>query len=90
MPAGCADADSELQQQATYYVGTWDEAYDVWVNMLANIYQGSQAVSHAFDQALVTDMVLTQPVIYEFGLLRPRTLLMIGEKDNTAIGKQCK
>ena len=56
--------------------------------MLADIYQGSQAAAHAFDQALVTDMVLTQPVVYELGRLRPRTLLVVGAKDNTAIGKQ--
>lgn len=74
-------------QQATYYVGTWDDSYDVWVNMSVNIYQGSMAFTFAFDQALVTDMVLTQPVVYEFSLIRPRTLLMIGNKDNTAIGK---
>ncbi|KAK0630308.1 alpha/beta hydrolase fold domain-containing protein [Bombardia bombarda] len=75
-------------EQATYYVGTWDPAYDVWVNMLVNIYNGSRAVPFAAGQARVTDMVLTQPVVYEFGLLKPRTLLMIGDKDNTAIGKQ--
>lgn len=58
--------------------------------MLAAIYRGSRAAAHAFDQALVTDMVLTQPVVYEFGRLRPRTLLIVGERDTTAIGKQCK
>ncbi|KAK3335267.1 Alpha/Beta hydrolase protein [Cercophora scortea] len=74
-------------EQATYYVGTWAPAYDVWVNMLVNIYQGSKAVAYAEGQARVVDMVLTQPVVYEFGLLTPRTLLVIGDKDNTAIGK---
>lgn len=33
-------------------------------------------------------MVLTQPVVYEFPQLQPKTLLVIGKKDNTAIGKQ--
>ena len=56
--------------------------------MLAAIYGGSRAAAHAFDQALVTDMVLTQPVVYELGRLRPRTLLIVGERDTTAIGKQ--
>ncbi|KAK0719257.1 alpha/beta hydrolase fold domain-containing protein [Lasiosphaeris hirsuta] len=75
-------------EQATYYLGLWAAAYDVWVNMLVNVYQGSQGGAFAADQALVVDMVLTQPVVYEFGLIRPRTLLLIGEKDTTAIGKQ--
>ncbi|KAI1805048.1 alpha/beta-hydrolase [Daldinia bambusicola] len=75
-------------EQATYYVGHWNDSYDVWVNMLVNIYKGKEATTFAFDQALVTDMALSAPVVYEFGLLKPRTLLVIGEKDNTALGKQ--
>ncbi len=74
-------------EQATYYVGQWDPSYDVWVNMLVNIYSGSQAENYAFDQALVTDMVLSQPIVYELPLLKTRTLLIVGDKDNTAIGK---
>lgn len=76
-------------EQATYYVNSWSPAYDVWVNMLLAVYNGSRAEIYAFDQALVTDMVMTQPIAYEFSLLaNTPTLLMIGEKDNTAIGKQ--
>lgn len=74
-------------EQAAYYVGTWDPSYDVWVNMLLNIYTGSKADKFTWNQALVVDMVLTQPVVYEFPLLKPKTLLLIGAKDNTAIGK---
>jgi len=74
-------------QQATYYVGTWAPEYDTWVNMLVDIYQGNKAVPFVEGQALVVDMALTQPVVYEFGLLKARTLLLIGEKDTTAIGK---
>ncbi|KAI2465135.1 alpha/beta-hydrolase [Annulohypoxylon bovei var. microspora] len=75
-------------EQSTYYVGQWNESYDVWVNMLVNIYQGTEAAPFAFNQALVTDMALSAPVVYEFGMLKPRTLLLIGDKDNTALGKQ--
>jgi pimeloyl-ACP methyl ester carboxylesterase len=74
-------------QQATYYVGTWDPSYDVWVYMLLNIYTGSQSEQFTWNSALVTDMVLTQPVVYEFPDLKVKTLMIIGEKDNTAIGK---
>ncbi|KAI1350954.1 alpha/beta hydrolase [Xylaria sp. FL0043] len=75
-------------QQATYYVNTWDPSYDVWVNMLADIYAGTEAAAFALDQALTTDMALSAPVVYEFGSLQPRTLLMIGDRDNTALGTQ--
>lgn len=72
----------------TYYVNSWSPAYDVWVTMLNNIYHGSQRVEFTYNQAQTTDMIYTQPTIYEFGLITsPPTLLMIGDKDNTAIGK---
>jgi len=32
-------------------------------------------------------MIYTQPVVYEFPLIKVPTLLMIGAKDTTAIGK---
>ncbi|KAE9583415.1 hypothetical protein CGMCC3_g217 [Colletotrichum fructicola] len=75
-------------EQATYYVGEWKDEYDVWVRMLVNIYKGSEAKTYALNQAQIVDLVLTQPVSWEFSLVKPRTLLIIGEKDNTAIGKQ--
>ena len=76
-------------EQATYYVGDWKPKYDEWVNMLLQVYDGPLGDVYAFDQALVTDMVYTQPVIYEFPLLADeKTLLIVGDKDNTAIGKQ--
>ncbi|CZS92084.1 related to hydrolase [Rhynchosporium graminicola] len=75
-------------EQATYYVGNWNPNYDVWVNMLVNVYNGKKADKFTWNQALIVDMVLTQPVVYEFPLIKPKTLILIGAKDNTAIGKQ--
>jgi pimeloyl-ACP methyl ester carboxylesterase len=75
-------------EQSTYYLGTWAPSYDVWVNMLLSIYKGTEAESYAFDQALITDAVYTQPVSYELPLLvNTKTLFIIGGKDTTAIGK---
>ena len=74
-------------EESTYYVDTWEPAYDVWVDMLLQVYGGSEGVQYAWDQALITDMVLTQPVIYELGKLGGiQSLLVVGGKDNTAIG----
>ncbi|KAF7511298.1 hypothetical protein GJ744_004863 [Endocarpon pusillum] len=75
-------------EQSTYYLGTWTPAYDVWVDMLVRIYRGPEAEPYAFDQALITDAVYTQPIVYELPLLtKTKVLLLIGAKDTTAIGK---
>ena len=75
-------------QQATYYVNTWKPEYDVWVNMLVSLYQTSpENIDCEWNMAQTTDMVLTQPIAYEFELVQPKTLLLIGTKDTTAIGK---
>ena len=76
-------------EQATYYAGTWDPAYDRWVNMLVGIYTlpNMESRTFAWDSALVTDAIFTQPIYYELSSLKMDTLLVIGDKDNTAIGK---
>ena len=81
-------ASIRAYQQQMYYVGQWKPEYDVWVNMSNNIYHGSQRESFVRAQARIVDMVLTQPVAPHFEALQPQTLLMIGEKDKTAIGAQ--
>ncbi len=55
--------------------------------MLLAIYTGPESLKFTWNQALVIDMVLTQPIAYEFPLLKPKTLLLIGANDTTAIGK---
>ncbi|MBN3857598.1 alpha/beta hydrolase [Paraburkholderia sp. Ac-20340] len=74
-------------EQSTYYAGTWNARYEPWVQMLAGMYRGPGKAQVAWDSALLYDMIYTQPVIYEFGQLRVPTLLLIGDKDTTAIGK---
>jgi len=74
-------------QKATYYVGEWKPEYDHWVEMQAGLFQGSGRDIVAWNSALTYDMIYTQPVFYEFEQLKMPVLLLIGEKDNTAIGK---
>lgn len=74
-------------ERATYYAGAWDPAYERWVQMLAGMYRGPGRAHVAWDSALLYDMIYTQPVIYEIGSLRMPVLLIIGDKDTTAIGK---
>lgn len=74
-------------ERKTYYAGEWKPEYDKWVNMLASMYLGEDGEVFAWSQALTSDMIFSQPVVYEFGNIRVPTLLLIGERDNTAIGK---
>ncbi len=74
-------------ERATYYAGTWAPAYERWVQMLAGMYRGPGRDRVAWDSALLDDMIFTQPVVYEFEHLAPPALLIIGDKDTTAIGK---
>lgn len=74
-------------EKNTYYVGQWKPEYERWVTMLAGLNNGPGKESVAWNSALLYDMIYSQPVIYEFGELKMPVLLMIGTKDNTAIGK---
>jgi pimeloyl-ACP methyl ester carboxylesterase len=74
-------------EQSTYYAGQWRDSYEPWVQMLAGMYRGPGKQQVAWDSALLYDMIYTQPVVYELGQLQMPTLLMIGDKDTTAIGK---
>lgn len=74
-------------QQATYYDGRWRPEFDRWVDMLASMYAGPDRESTALAQARASDMIFTQPVVHEFPRLAVPTVLIVGERDTTAIGK---
>jgi pimeloyl-ACP methyl ester carboxylesterase len=74
-------------ERTTYYAGTWQPEYERWVQMLAGLYRGPGRELVAWNAALLSDMICTQPVLYEFGDLRMPVLLVIGDKDTTAFGK---
>jgi pimeloyl-ACP methyl ester carboxylesterase len=74
-------------ERATYYAGTWKPEYDKWVEMYAGLYAGPGRDIVAWNSALLYDMIFTQPVFYEFEKLSMPVLLIIGDKDTTAIGK---
>lgn len=74
-------------EQTTYYAGQWRPEYEPWVQMLAGMYRGPGKSQVAWNSALLYDMIYTQPVVYDLNLLQMPTLLLIGDKDTTAIGK---
>lgn len=75
-------------QQENYYHGQWKPAYEKWVNILAGWSLHPHYSTVAWNAALTYDMIFTQPVLYEFEKLKTPTLLIIGQSDRTALGKQ--
>ena len=73
--------------QQYYFGGEWKPEYDKLVDMLAGWTRGPDHDRIAWVAALTQDMVFTQPVLYEFPDLRAPTLLIIGQRDRTAIGR---
>ena len=74
-------------QLANYYDGRWSERYERPVRLLAGMARHPDWPEAAWDQALTYDMIFTQPVVYEFGDVKVPTLLVIGTRDRTALGK---
>ncbi|MBC5839393.1 alpha/beta fold hydrolase [Flavobacterium muglaense] len=74
-------------QLDSYYDGKWKPEYDQWVNLLAGWTLNSDFERIAWNSALTYDMIFTQPVVYEFQNIKAPTLLIIGTRDRTALGK---
>ena len=74
-------------QLKSYYDGKWEPAYDPWVALLASFIESPDYPRMAWNQALTYEMIVTQPVYYQFGEIAVPTLLIIGQRDRTAIGR---
>lgn len=74
-------------QQKSYYDGQWKPEYDRWVGMQAMFLRASDYPRMAWNQALTSEMIFTQPVLYEFDRLKLPVLLIIGQRDRTAPGR---
>lgn len=71
----------------SYFGGTWKPEYEPLVEVQAGWLRGPDRRRMAWISALTSDMVFTQPVLYEFPDLGMPVLLIIGQRDRTAIGK---
>ncbi len=74
-------------QLVFYYNNQWKPEYDQWVNLLAGWTLNKDYPLIAWNAALTYDMIFTQPVVQEFSILKCPTLLIIGTRDRTALGK---
>jgi len=73
--------------QASYYHGEWKPAYEPWLLLQAGWTLSPEYPVIAWNSALTYDMIFTQPVVYEFQYLKMPSLLIIGQLDKTALGK---
>ncbi|KAA6439240.1 alpha/beta hydrolase [Dyadobacter flavalbus] len=74
-------------QLNSYYDGKWKDSYTKWVNLLAGWTLNKDYPVVAWNSALTYDMIYTQPVCYEFEKITAPTLLIIGQRDRSAVGK---
>ena len=74
-------------EMENYYHGTWKPAYDEWLNVEAGWTLSKDYDRIAWNSALTYDMIYTQPVCYEFENIKAPSLLIIGQLDRTALGK---
>lgn len=79
--------DIKEYQLENYYDSKWKPEYDQWVNLLAGWTLNSNYDTIAWNSALTYDMIFTQPVVYEFQHISAPSLLIIGTRDRTALGK---
>ncbi|HEX2761205.1 MAG TPA: alpha/beta hydrolase [Rhizomicrobium sp.] len=80
---GTTAASAREYQRTVYYAGTWKPEYDKWVEMQAGMYRGAGKEIMAWNSALTSEMIATQPVIHELERLKMPVLFLIGDKDIT-------
>ncbi|CAD0007786.1 alpha/beta fold hydrolase [Flavobacterium salmonis] len=74
-------------QMANYYDGKWNTDFQKWAELGAGWTTAPNYSIVAWNSALMYDMIFTQPVLYEFKNIKSPTLLIIGTRDKTALGK---
>lgn len=72
--------------QSSYFV-QWKPEYDELVRMASVITGSPDFPRYAKVAALTSQMIYEQPVVYEFRFLTVPTVLFIGTKDRTIVGK---
>ncbi len=74
-------------QRDHYFKGEWKPEYESLITVLGGWTRHKDYPRVAWNAALTSDMIFTQPVVYEFKNLTQPTLLAIGTADRTAPGK---
>ena len=77
--------DVKAYMREAYFGGEWREAYDPLLEIQQGWIAGPDHPTIARVSALTYDMIFTQPVVHEFGDVAVPTLLVIGQRDRTAL-----
>lgn len=80
-------AAAKKYMQENYFHGTWKPEYDALPKLQTAWFGDPQYPVVAMDNAQTADMIFTQPVVYEFNLIKAPTLLIVGSLDKTAINR---
>ena len=72
---------------ASYFDGQWKEAYDPLLTLQQGWMRGPDYPRIAWNSALHYEMIFSQPVVQDFDRLTVPTLLVIGTRDRTALGR---
>jgi pimeloyl-ACP methyl ester carboxylesterase len=75
-------------QKKAYYAGHWKPEYEALIQAQAGMTRHPDFPKVAWDSALTYEMLYTQPVVYEFPLIQAPALLIIGQRDRTAPGRE--
>ncbi|MEY4965218.1 MAG: hypothetical protein RL274_801 [Pseudomonadota bacterium] len=77
-------AETQREYQRTvYYAGIWKPEYEKWVQMQVGMFRGAGKDVVAWNSALTSEMIFTQPVVHELERLKLPVLFLIGDKDTT-------
>ncbi|MES2644176.1 MAG: alpha/beta hydrolase [Myxococcota bacterium] len=80
-------ASVQAYMTESYFAGKWKDAYAPLLDIQVGWIRGPDRARVAWNAALTYDMIVTQPVLYEFDQVRAPTLLLVGARDRTALGK---
>ena len=81
------EADYRNYQKNVYFDGKWKPEYEKGIEVLVGWTKHPDYKRVAWNAALTSQMVFTEPVVYELKNLTMPTLLLLGTRDRTAIGR---
>jgi pimeloyl-ACP methyl ester carboxylesterase len=74
-------------QRTSYYAGAWKPEYQEHTRLLEGWTRHPDSWRIAWDAALTTDMIFSQPVVGDLPRIGVPTRLIIGTRDRTALGR---
>lgn len=82
-----ADPEKIRNFLKTYVVDWKPEVFERFVEVRTRLAHGGEFPRWARAAALTYQMIYREPVVHEFGLIKTPTLIVIGQKDRTTLGR---